>query len=201
VSNANTPEMMAQAMAESLLRENKALRAEVASLKEQHNSLLNVCRQNMQLVSELQEQNAPACGTGAGATSRMEHMRSATQMFLDAITYDKDGYISGTDSWKLDRAEKFARSAVAEPLTALPQQVKSEDARDGFQRFDVENLMDFVSAAIRKAWSLGQIYWQQADSEYLSQQSKSDETHAKFKALVEETRSAIAAISAQEEKA
>ena len=55
-----------------------------------------------------------------------------------------------------------------------------------------EDLQDTVSKALRRAWQLGQTYWQQADSEYTSQHRKADETRGKFDALVEETRAAIA---------
>lgn len=54
-----------------------------------------------------------------------------------------------------------------------------------------ENMQDTVSIALRRAWQLGQTYWQQADSEYTSQHRKADETQGKFDALVEETRAAL----------
>ena len=54
-----------------------------------------------------------------------------------------------------------------------------------------EDLQDTVSIALRRAWQLGQTYWQQADSEYTSQHRKADETQGKFDALVEETRTAL----------
>lgn len=57
----------------------------------------------------------------------------------------------------------------------------------------LEDRADVVSKALRKAWQLGQTYWQQADSEYTSQHRKADETQAKFQALVDETRAAILA--------
>ncbi|MBT2300415.1 hypothetical protein J7E70_08045 [Variovorax paradoxus] len=44
-----------------------------------------------------------------------------------------------------------------------------------------------IEKALRRAYSLGQTYWQQADSESYSQNKKSDETAAKFEALVSET--------------
>ena len=50
-----------------------------------------------------------------------------------------------------------------------------------------------VSKALREAYNLGQRYWQQADSEYISQHKKADDTRAKFLALVEETCAALAA--------
>src|SRR5574337_1295543 len=57
----------------------------------------------------------------------------------------------------------------------------------------LEDRADVVSKALRKAWQLGQTYWQQADSEYTSQHRKADETQARFQALVDETRAAILA--------
>lgn len=56
----------------------------------------------------------------------------------------------------------------------------------------IEDSQDIASKALRHAWQLGQTYWQQADSEYVSQHRKSDETYAKFQQLVDETRDAIA---------
>ena len=56
---------------------------------------------------------------------------------------------------------------------------------------DEEDLADAVSKAMRRAWNLGQTYWQQADSEYSSQWKKADKTQAEYQALVDETRAAI----------
>ncbi len=50
---------------------------------------------------------------------------------------------------------------------------------------------ELVEKALRRAYSLGQTYWQQADSESMSQWKKADETADKFTKLVEETCSAI----------
>ena len=61
-----------------------------------------------------------------------------------------------------------------------------------------EDLQDTVSKALRRAWQLGQTYWQQADSEYTSQHRKADETQGKFDALVEETRAALASAAQPE---
>lgn len=55
----------------------------------------------------------------------------------------------------------------------------------------LEDAQDIASKALRKAWQLGQTYWQQADSEYISQHRKADETQANFQKLVDETRAAI----------
>ena len=57
----------------------------------------------------------------------------------------------------------------------------------------VADLLAMVSKALHKAYNLGQRYWQQADSEYISQHKKADDTRAKFLALVEETCAALAA--------
>ena len=54
------------------------------------------------------------------------------------------------------------------------------------------DLPEMVSKALREAYNLGQRYWQQADSEYISQHKKADDTRAKFMALVEETCAALA---------
>lgn len=54
-----------------------------------------------------------------------------------------------------------------------------------------EDRIDQVSLAMRKAYSLGQTYWMQADSESLSQQRKSDATAEKFEALMEETKAML----------
>ena len=58
----------------------------------------------------------------------------------------------------------------------------------------LENAQDIVSKTAQKAWSLGQTYWQQADSEYQSQWKKTDETQAKFQQVVDDARSAIARV-------
>lgn len=54
-----------------------------------------------------------------------------------------------------------------------------------------EDLQDLVSKALRRAWQLGQTYWQQADSDSVSQHKKADVTQARFDELIEETRSAV----------
>lgn len=46
-------------------------------------------------------------------------------------------------------------------------------------------LQQFLRDKLRKAYSLGQTWWQQADSEYRRENKKADETAAKFAELVE----------------
>ena len=55
-----------------------------------------------------------------------------------------------------------------------------------------EDLQDVVSKALRRAWQLGQTYWQQADSDSYRQNKQSGETQAVFVKLVDETRAALA---------
>lgn len=56
-----------------------------------------------------------------------------------------------------------------------------------------EDQADAVSMALRRAWRLGQTYWQQADSDYISQHKKSEETQRKFEKLCDDTISALRA--------
>jgi hypothetical protein len=51
---------------------------------------------------------------------------------------------------------------------------------------ETSNKHDKIIKALKQAYSLGQVYWQQADSEYSSQWKKADATEAKFDKLVEE---------------
>jgi len=44
-----------------------------------------------------------------------------------------------------------------------------------------------IEVALRRAYSMGQTYWQQANSEYTSQHRKADATHARFEGLISET--------------
>ena len=52
-------------------------------------------------------------------------------------------------------------------------------------------MSDSVRNAMRRAYSLGQTYWQQADSEYTSQHRKADETARKFEQLLLDTMTAV----------
>lgn len=72
------------------------------------------------------------------------------------------------------------QSRAAQPAQA---QAVPEDA--------LADLQDTVSKAMRRAWQLGQTYWQQANSDFTSQHKKADETQRKFDTLVDETRAAV----------
>lgn len=52
---------------------------------------------------------------------------------------------------------------------------------------DIHDTAALVSKALRKAWRLGQTYWQQENSEYPSQWKKADATQDAFDRLVEDT--------------
>jgi hypothetical protein len=57
-----------------------------------------------------------------------------------------------------------------------------------------EDAQDLASKAMVKAWQLGQLYWQQADSESYKQNARADETQQKFDALVDAVRAEIAVL-------
>lgn len=57
--------------------------------------------------------------------------------------------------------------------------------------------VEAVRSALRKAYNLGQTYWQQADSEYRSENKKSDATAAKFVRLIDDTVAQIAALDSR----
>ena len=49
-----------------------------------------------------------------------------------------------------------------------------------------------LRAALKRAYNLGQTYWQQADSEYSSHWKKAEVTQATFRQLVDDTVAAFA---------
>ena len=54
-----------------------------------------------------------------------------------------------------------------------------------------------VTDALRRAFSLGKTYWQQAHSDFISQHVKADATRAKFQELCERTEDTIDTLRAQ----
>lgn len=56
---------------------------------------------------------------------------------------------------------------------------------------ETQTLRETVDKALVRAYSLGQTYWQQADSDYISHNRKSDETQARFDAMRAETVAAL----------
>lgn len=67
----------------------------------------------------------------------------------------------------------------------------SVDGLNAILRIHLGELRDGLAVTLRRAYSLGQTYWQQADSEYTSQHRKADETQAKFEALVSDVRQSL----------
>lgn len=53
------------------------------------------------------------------------------------------------------------------------------------------DIAETLAKALRRAYHLGQTYWQQADSESYAQNRRADETARKFEALVGETKEAL----------
>ena len=51
---------------------------------------------------------------------------------------------------------------------------------------------DTLEKALKLAFNLGQTYWEQADSDYVSQQNKSNGTREKFNQLITDTCAALA---------
>lgn len=53
------------------------------------------------------------------------------------------------------------------------------------------DIAETLAKALRRAYSLGRLYWQQADSESYAENRRAGETNGKFEALIEETRQAL----------
>ena len=97
----------------------------------------------------------------------MTRERELLQQALDAL----DRAIS--DDRAYIRECKDAAEAIRAHLAAQPAPVPLTDER--------------ITKALRRAFDLGQTYWQQADSDSYKQNAKSDETRQKFETLIVET--------------
>jgi hypothetical protein len=69
-----------------------------------------------------------------------------------------------------------------------------EDSSERAQLSD--DTIDAVSKALRRAWQLGQTYWQQADSDFDDGGARSGVTQKKFETLLDETSALLAAARA-----
>lgn len=88
---------------------------------------------------------------------------------------------------------------IIEALRAELAELRAQVAvPDDVAKDALEDLADTVSLALSKAWSLGQTYWSQADSESYKQNKKAAETQQTFNALTDATRAAI--LAAKENK-
>ena len=61
-----------------------------------------------------------------------------------------------------------------------------------------QDAADIATIAMRKAWQLGQTYWQQADSDYTSHHRKAEATQVMFQALIDSTRNQIMNMEAED---
>lgn len=88
--------------------------------------------------------------------------------------------LDGPDTSDKLLAEDYAEAAFMQGARAIPA-CREALAQPAGERGEL------IRKAMRKAYSLGQTYWQQADSEFTSHHKKADATHTKFITLVEET--------------
>ena len=72
-------------------------------------------------------------------------------------------------------------------LKAMQHQLAAQELVIQQLREHIADSADTAAIALRKAWQLGQTYWQQADSESYSQQDKSPATQERFSKLVSDT--------------
>ena len=92
-----------------------------------------------------------------------------------------------------DNINQLAREQAQKMLDNGMYSDQLAQLRDEVERLKgaLEDARDTASIALRKAWQLGQTYWQQADSESFIQHAKSNETQARFQQLVDETKEEI----------
>jgi hypothetical protein len=80
-------------------------------------------------------------------------------------------------AWQRQECELMAKAVKDHTLAEQTQQ--SDD------------IADVVSLALRRAFYLGQKYWQQADSDNVSENQKADKTAAQLQALIDQTRAIV----------
>lgn len=88
---------------------------------------------------------------------------------------------------------KIERDSDPQEMRNLMNQADENWNRRASPASAPEDVIDAVTIALRKAFQLEQTYWQQADSDYISQNKKSDDTYAKFLVLSEEISALLAA--------
>ena len=104
-------------------------------------------------------------------------------------TSEASQLLNTLEKWLSERDAELGR-LQEENLRLRIEHSKMLDQMQGMQHC-MENAADVASKALRKAWQLGQTYWQQADSEHTSQWRKAGETQVKFAELVDQTRAEI----------
>ncbi len=89
--------------------------------------------------------------------------------------FKTDPYVPGVQCYWEAWQARAALAAQAAPAVAAI----SDDA------------LDVVDKALVRAWNLGQTYWQQANSEYVSLWKRSDATYESYQRLRDDTRAAL----------
>ena len=86
---------------------------------------------------------------------------------------------------------KLAEGDVRHYKTALKIKTEEHDCCASDLLNFRQDAADIASIAMRKAWQLGQTYWQQADSDYTSHHRKAEATQVMFQALIDSTRNQL----------
>ena len=86
---------------------------------------------------------------------------------FDRVTAERDAALA-----ELDMTRKAVPNSTLE-LVSLQQRLTAADERNDNRDSEI---FAQVQSALRRSFSLGQIYWQQADSDSTCQQNKSDQT-------------------------
>ena len=105
------------------------------------------------------------------------------QDFIDYVAKNYSGDVHFADpAWHALKLWNAAMRSAKQAAPASPEQVQAP-------------MVEKVRAAMKRAYCLGQTYWQQADSEYASQHKKADVTAGRFIELTDEICAQLAAPS------
>jgi len=125
-----------------------------------------------------QDPNEQADVSGADLAVMIDEIKT-----LQALVAERDTEIVRLNALRVSAAKNH--DAILDMLHDTYQaKLAFRQVRDG-------DVSDIVTKALRKAWQLGQTYWQQADSESYKENAKSDATQEKFRQLCDETQAAI----------
>jgi hypothetical protein len=97
----------------------------------------------------------------------------------DCIECKGEGTVDAAVTVGWDTIKDIYKAAVALLAKAAPAAP--------VQTAETLEIVETVRTAMRRAYSLGQTYWQQADSEYTSQNKKADVTAGRFIELIDDT--------------
>ena len=135
---------------------------------------------------------AAASATQAREKVLRDALESVRQYGSDTLS----GRIDGPDdrAWQRGAVLEMTRRArvtIDAPTddTALRAVLRAER-----ERCRLHDAADVATKAMRKAWQLGQTYWQQADSDSYKQNAKSAITQDSFNDLLDSTAEAIRAL-------